>query len=333
MDQKDFHIKLAQGYIENTLNDSDKSRFENLLQDQSCAEWFKDYEKIYEASENYGQFTSFDVTAALQKFDSVILEESTPKEKAAKLVKLSRWKNIAASFLILLAAGFGIINYLDKNNYEVVEAAYLGAKDIKLSDGSVVTLNKDSELTYRSNSYMKNRKLQLKGEAFFDVEKMDGADFIVSSQNLDVKVLGTAFSINDFEGSNTATVVVEEGKVNVSFFSLSIDLVAGEKLMVDQASRSYKKMINTNLNELSWATKQLRFKDTPLQSVFEDLRSHYDVSIEYPEAQLASCLYTSPLAFNDIPLIEVLSVIQLAFDMKMVQIDDYQYRLTGGSCQ
>ncbi len=333
MDQKDSHIKLANGYIENTLNSSDKEKFLLLLEDEVHALWFEDYQKIYKASENYGKATSFDVTAALSKFDAAVLAESTPDQKAAKLVKLSSWKNIAASLIILLVAGFGLMNYLDRNNSTVVEMAYLDSKELSLEDGSVITLNTNAEISYRSNSFLKNRKLQLKGEAYFDVAKLDGADFLVSTNHLDVKVLGTAFSVIDIEGDNTATVIVEEGKVNVSFFSLSIDLVAGEKLVVDHASQSYKKISSINLNELSWATKQLRFKDTPLKNVFEDISSHYKVSIEYPEAQLASCLYTSPLAFNDTPIGEVLSVIQLAFNMKMEQIDDDKYSLSGGSCQ
>jgi len=333
MDQKDSHIKLANGYLENTLSPSDKSKFMLLIEDEAHAQWFENYQKIYKASENYGQSDTFDVTAALKKFDAAILSQSTPEEKATKLVKLSQWKNIAASLIILLVAGFGVMNYLDRNNSKVVEMAYLDAKELSLEDGSVVTLNTNAELVYRSNSFLKNRKLDLKGEAYFDVAKMDGADFLVSTNHLDVEVLGTAFSVTDIEGDNTATVVVKKGKVKVSFFNLSVDLVAGEKLIVDHASNSYKKLSSINLNELSWATKELRFKDTPLKNVFEDISSYYDVIIDYPEAKLANCPYTSPLAFNDTPIGEVLSVIQLAFNMKMKQIDDNTYSLSGGSCQ
>lgn len=332
MDQTDSHIKLANGYLENTLSPSDKSKFLLLLKDESHAQWFENYQKIYKASENYGQEDSFDVTKALRRFDAAIISESSPEEKAAKLVKLSHWKNIAASLIILLVAGFGVMNYLDRNNSKVVEMAYLDAKELSLEDGSVVTLNTNAELVYRSNSFLKNRMLELKGEAYFDVAKLDGEDFLVSTNHLDVKVLGTAFSVIDVEGDNTATVIVKEGKVNVSFFTLSVDLIAGEKLIVDHANQSYKKLTSVNFNELSWATKELRFKDTPLKNVFEDISSYYDVSIDYPEANLAACLYTSPLAFNDTPIGEVLSVIQLAFNMKMEQIDDNKYSLSGGSC-
>lgn len=332
MDQKDSHISLAQGFIENTLSTSDKSAFTEWLKDDEHAHWYNNYTKIYKASANYGQEESFDVSAALKKFDNAILDESTPSEKAAKLVALSKWKNIAASLLILLVAGFGVLKFVQDNNAKVVEMAYLDAKDLTLEDGSTVTLNTNAEIAYNANSYLRNRKLNLKGEAFFNVEKFQEADFVVSTNHLEVKVLGTAFSVKDLDTENTASVTVKEGKVNVSFFNLSIDLVAGEKLLIDHAGKSYKKLKSVNLNELSWATKQLSFKDAPLKNVFTDITNFYQITIDYPES-LNTCLYTSPLAFNDRPINEVLSVLQLTFDMKMEQIDDNHFRLTGGTCQ
>ena len=142
---------------------------------------------------------------------------------------------IAAS--VILVAGLGItwliwvFNILHKRN----EVAQTGQNVLidTLSDGSVITLNKRSSITYPSKFKGNTRAIALKGEAFFNVAPDKKKPFIISVNDVQVTVVGTSFNIKS-ENGNTE-VVVETGIVRVTRSGKTVELNAGEKVVIAQS--------------------------------------------------------------------------------------------------
>lgn len=88
---------------------------------------------------------------------------------------------------------------------------------LKLSDGTLVWLNAGSKLRFPQNfsESAKNRTVYLDGEAFFEVTKNERMPFIVNTQELDIKVLGTKFNVSSYESENTIATTLVEGSVSV----------------------------------------------------------------------------------------------------------------------
>ena len=84
-----------------------------------------------------------------------------------------------------------------------------------MEDGTVILLKPNSSIEYPAKFSAVDRKVTLKGEAFFDVTKDKNRPFIISTSELTVKVLGTSFNVMAYEGAKEISVAVKTGKVSV----------------------------------------------------------------------------------------------------------------------
>jgi len=106
---------------------------------------------------------------------------------------------------------------------------------IQLPDGSVVRLNSSSSLTYDKNFGKNIREVSLIGEAFFDVTKDSSHPFIIHTNVIDIKVLGTAFNVKSYPGDQNTETSLIRGKVEVTLKNRSNEKVylnPNEKLVV-----------------------------------------------------------------------------------------------------
>lgn len=120
------------------------------------------------------------------------------------------WLSIAAGFLLILTATAWLWNNWKQEEREQAQQlsqtkseVYTknGSKTrIQLPDGSLVWLNAGSKLNYKYNFGKELREVELIGEAFFDVVKNPKKPFVIHTNTIDVKVLGTAFNVKSYPG-------------------------------------------------------------------------------------------------------------------------------------
>ncbi|MEQ3654907.1 MAG: FecR domain-containing protein, partial [Dokdonia sp.] len=147
---------------------------------------------------------------------------------------------------------------------------------IGLPDNSAVTLNESSELSFSEDSWEEERRINLLGEAYFEVEK--GNPFrVVTTQGV-VEVLGTSFNVKARD--SLFTVVCYEGLVRVDIEDTQILLPAGQSLNW-QFGEAIKQSIF--VQEPSWLNNRTVFKAAPLKAVIIALEQQYKVRIEYPK--------------------------------------------------
>ena len=154
-------------------------------------------------------------------------------------------------------------------------------KEITLPDGSLIALNKNSELTYPTKFSRKERLVRLSGEAFFDVTKNPNKKFKIDiDKNAIVEVLGTSFNIKSEKLGGTVDVNVVSGKI--AFYAPENEnaktiLTKNENAFFQNGVIS--KNLPKNKNFQSWRTGVLYFEEETIEKVCKVLSTFYDREI------------------------------------------------------
>jgi transmembrane sensor len=182
-----------------------------------------------------------------------------------------------------------------------------------LPDKSVVTLNKHSSISYIPGFKEKGRRVVLKGEAFFSVTHDPSKPFTVQVNDIQVKVLGTAFNI--LARPDRTEIVVEKGTIRVSSNQDSLMLHAGEKVEAIEKGGRLKKMINKDNLYGYYLGRPLICDSVPLPRLIEILNEAYGAHIVLGRKELNSLYITT--VFPHQPLEKILSVISSTFALSM----------------
>ncbi len=148
---------------------------------------------------------------------------------------------------------------------------------LTLSDGTKVWVNSASELTYKTASDKKERRVKLKGEAYFEVAKDARRPFIVETNNINIQAIGTAFNVNSYQ--ETTKVSLTEGKLKVSNDENEIYMQAGSETEIIN-----KKLKNFPLVNKAEATAFkdgiFYFKNKNMQQILDELSRWYGIKVD-----------------------------------------------------
>ncbi len=214
--------------------------------------------------------------------DGTIIELSEGYNKVRKLYRISLGA-IAASFLLL----FALMPLLRQNT--LVTAGVGESITLVLPDNSQIYLNADSEIKYREKGWDKGRKVELEGEAFFEVEK--GSTFTVLTDNGKVQVLGTKFNV--FSRNEVFEVKCTEGRVKVTNKNerASKILQAGDVVKLNDTNEFESKPFQAKFD---WRKSAYTYNIVPLRDVFAEIERQFDVEIN-ASPQIMSMSFTGVL--------------------------------------
>lgn len=158
-----------------------------------------------------------------------------------------------------------------------------GQYTIVLSDGTKVKLNAASSLTFPSSfSGADSRKVNLNGEAYFEVAKLEKQAFKVESGMQTVEVLGTHFNIDAYNDDKDIRTTLLEGSVKVSTASASATIVPGEQAVISRSDASKISTQQVDLDKtVSWINELFTFDGDDLKTIMRDVSRWYNVSIVY----------------------------------------------------
>lgn len=197
----------------------------------------------------------------------------------------------AAAILLLLAVGWWWTQAAEPT---ALYAARTEQGSFPLPDGSSVSLNAVTEVQFETTKWQQERRIQLKGEAFFDVEK--GTPFIVETAYGSVEVLGTSFNVEARPGIFRVTCYTGRVKVNLPNGD-SKTIVP--QMGVEAVDGQLIERTVTNELDIAWQQSIHHFEDQPLQEVFSELERQYPATIEYP-AGIAQRTYTGSFKNNEL---------------------------------
>ena len=200
-----------------------------------------------------------------------------------KSVNPNYWLKIAAVATPLLFLA-GIVFYLLTSSYHNIERTGYGVtKSITLPDGSLVTLNANSEISYAKDwNSSSNREVKLKGEAFFQViHTASNQKFIVYTDKIKIQVLGTQFNVNSRK--NKEQVVLTSGKVKLETKSFSerkeIFMTPGEMVEMKDDELLIKKFVEPEKFS-SWKDGQIILDNTSIAEIIEMLQDNYGYTVD-----------------------------------------------------
>lgn len=230
-------------------------------------------------------------TKQLDRYFEEVLHrsESVPVLSPSWGIRSLTYRRLTAAASIVLV--LGIIGWLwisQAQKYQTYATAYGEWKTVELSDGSTVRLNAHSEIRLaRDWEAGSDRKVWLKGEAFFEVAKKPatGAKFYVITQDVSVEVLGTSFNVNN-RGEKTE-VFLEEGRIKLEAGQKEAYMEPGDFIAYSAA----KQQIIENrkaADELhsSWKDGVLILEDKSTAEILEKLEDIYGVTFRLENRQL-----------------------------------------------
>ena len=169
---------------------------------------------------------------------------------------------------------------------------------IILPDSSVVWLNSGTQLTYNNNFGNTNREIKLTGQAFFQVTKNIDLPLIVSCDDLKVKVLGTRFDVNAYSNSESISVALQSGSVELLHSkkeSFQYKLVPGEVAQYNIHSGKVVIKKSNSSHFTAWTDGILYFNDSPMKEVFAQLERKYNIDIEVNNTKIYSSVFTATI--------------------------------------
>ncbi len=214
--------------------------------------------------------------------------------KEAKNVKLEPkqnrriWLRIAAAIAFLLVASIWIFQNFGDSSSMLVQAIDQ-VEEFDLPDGSKITLNQSSSLSFNAEGEDGKRKVDLKGDAFFDVKRDEIHPFVIQTEGVEIEVLGTSFYVDGRADEETVEVIVQSGLVAVRNGSMETILKPNEKAVFQKQSKQLTKVQNEDPNYRSIQTNKLTFENTKLDKVVFALNRHFYKNISFENPALKEC--------------------------------------------
>jgi len=176
-------------------------------------------------------------------------------------------------------------NNSTSSDFNTIETPKGGQYQVRLPDGTNVWLNAASSLKYPSVFKGSERKVELSGEAYFEVTKNRKMPFRVITNNQTVEVIGTHFNINGYlEDPDTKTTLLE-GSVRVKSNSTNSAVVISPGQQARLKQNDKINIVAADMEEvMAWKNNYFRFNNENIESVMHKISRWYDVNVEYKGA-------------------------------------------------
>ncbi len=181
-----------------------------------------------------------------------------------------------------------------------------------LSDGSEVWLNAESSIRFPIAFSADERRVQIKGEVYFEVATLPSVPFKVEVDSHvskgEIEVLGTRFNVNAYPEEATVKTTLLEGSVKINRAGETKTLFPGEQASYNQASLTIKKDVNTD-DIIAWKNGLFVFNNTDLKTILQNMARWYNVEV-ITEGTLPRDGFTGKIS-KSLPLSKFLKVLEL----------------------
>ena len=243
-----------------------------------------------------------------EKVENRVSMESLAGRKA--ILTLTDGRQIAvigseSSEVIADAGGFlkldstGLV-YEKKTSREVLKMSEVyvpqkGEFSLVLSDGTKVYLNSDSRLTYPLAFGPDKREVFVTGEAYFEVAPDTTRSFIVRTEGLDIRVLGTSFNVNAYPGAEQVSATLASGRIKASCNGQEYNLECGQQIRRDlKTGKTDIENVNTEIYTC-WKDGYYYFEELRLEDIMEKLSRWYGIHTFFMNPELKDIEFTGRL--------------------------------------
>jgi transmembrane sensor len=312
---KEIDFKLLQDFSEGKYSWNDYLKVKKWVSNPND---FKNLEgQFYNQWENLTDTEQSESGSLHHLFEKIHYQILLEEKQNYKKRNLWNYYREAAAVLLIPVLIFSALFYLFSKKPQPAIGTWAeinvpdGARvEFFLPDSSRGWLNSGSTLKYPA-IFDHQRKVELKGEAFFEIKHLDNSDFIVSVADLDVKVLGTKFDISAYPKEKFTDVILKDGKVTISGKAevFNYTMAPGEKINFNRDTKLFEtKKVETDQYS-AWKDGYLILDNEPLGQVVGKLERWYNAEIVLQDEILKK--YRFKATFLDEPLEEVLRLLAL----------------------
>lgn len=186
---------------------------------------------------------------------------------------------------------------------------------LTLPDGSHVSLNSESSISFPEVFIDQTRNVKLSGEAYFEVTKNPEQRFIVSTPHqATVEVLGTSFNVEAFAHDSTIATTLVEGAVRFKYEGKEVAIHPGEKIVYNRLKKQYETFKTNGVSESSWKDGKLIFSNTPFNEALHMLEKRYYVQFKVSNPKYQQDAFTG--TFTNQRLDRILEIFQISSHIK-----------------
>ncbi len=322
--QKEEFQKLFDGYIQNTLSEEQLSRLMEVMKEDQYDDFLKEHIDFMLQEDNDPEMID-------EQRGELILSRILSQGKDTPQINLNpgrdkkRKRNLqfffsAAAAVIMIAVG-SLLFYQSQSSVPdpVLKTsgaakkemlAFTGKQVIHLPDGSTIILNNKSSITYDQVIFnTKTREVILSGEAYFDIKSNPDKPFIVHTGKVSTTVLGTAFNINAYGGSENIKVTVERGKVQVGDDEKVYAVITpDQQVVVNKKTLDFEQLKVKSASATAWKSSYLILDNLDMEHATAMISQKYKVTISLSNENIKKCRITASF-LNDEDLDHILKVV------------------------
>ena len=280
---------------------------------------------ILYVSDRINDAAGIDVERSLRQFKR--------RMRAGRRISLRRSAvRIAAAAVIaavLLAGGLTTVLLSKRLAQPVTVVTQLGERSqVVLPDGTKVWLNSSSSVEYVAPFFSRQRRVKMEGEAYFEVEHDRRAPFVVSTNGLDVEVLGTRFNIRNDDNEHRVTTVLLEGAVKAYASGreqASVRLHPAQQLVFDTRTHAMRLTDCPSAERsINWIDGRFCFEHDTFGEIVAELKRYYNVDIRFMDTRLRDMRFSGNFRVED-GIYHIMSVLQLTYK--------FNYRIAGNDIE
>ena len=317
--------ELIYKYLENTATDAETEQVLDWLDaDPAHMRELDELDKVMAASVIYGP----DVL-------SPALARKAARRISLGRIPLRRIVRYAAELAAVAVVGVGLARMLADDRIgewarrttalEVPAGQYLS---MELQDGTKVWLNSASSVEYVAPFFSRERRVKMDGEAYFEVQHDAQAPFVVSTNGLDIKVLGTRFNIRNDDSDHRITTVLLEGAVKAYASGdekAAVRLRPSQQLVFDTRTGAMRLTDEPSADRsINWIDGRFCFEHDTFGEIVAELKRYYNVDIRFMDEALRSERFSGDFRVED-GIYHIMSVLQLTYK--------FNYRIAGNDIE
>lgn len=225
--------------------------------------------------------------------------------------------NQGATKIIKLPSGKLVYHSADENaqniSYNTLSTPRGGQYQVTLVDGTIIWLNSGSSLRYPTAFIGKERRVEISGEAYFEVAKNIHQPFKIkinlsTGEGGEVEVLGTHFNINAYDNETTVRTTLFEGSVKINRSTGNAQIKPGQQFQ-SGLSGEIKIINDADLEEvIAWKEGRFQFENADINYVMRQLERWYDIEVKYNEK---NAHHFSGTISRNVNMLKVLSMLEL----------------------
>jgi len=318
------------------INAEELAEFSKLISSNEA------YRKEYESLVMYWQQDEKPYDRIADIFEGIKSRTDIPEREAKASVQVRRMKSqfslvqkiAAVLFIFIVSAGIYKVfsgKFSDKveTEWKQLETPSRLLSSLHLPDGTKVTLNSGSVLKYPVAFKGNNREVFLTGEAYFEVTRDHKHPFIVHTDKMNIRVLGTAFNVKSYMSDRTEEATLIRGSIQVTFPdnpNEKVLLKPTDKIVLKDSNyhlekQSYYNQQDSSIMEILWMTNKLAFRNETFETIANQLSRKYGVKIVFTNNGLRDLKFTGEF--------EKETLNQALFSLQLVT--PFRYRIKGNN--